>query len=816
MIEAKIDSLAYQLKENRKKGKGAIVFIGAGCSVSAQIPAASKIVEEILRDHKDDPSFKNFVEKPTYEQLMACLKPSKRKEIFKGYVEKAKINVCHIYLAHLVTKGYVDYIVTVNFDNLAQRALALYNIFPPTYDISILNLKDLTTTPLQTQSITYLHGQYNGLWQLNTADEMRKVHEGNVAKSIFDKITNERLWIVVGYGGDDFIFDELVKLGRFDNGLYWVGYKENTPTSRVQNGLLNKPNSESCLIRGYDADSFFLKLNAELDNETPKIFETPFSFLSELLEGIKDIDDSEEYKSVKERFINSKEMVIKAIYKYEKTEESQIRNALINCLISEKYERLESLEKLVREKYFDLLPIVANIYFRWGNSLGKLAQTKSGDEAVKLFNDVFDKYKAAIQIKTDFHEAYNNWGTYLADLAKSSSGEEAIQLFKEAFDKFSIALQINSDYPEAYNNWGTSLAELAKITSVDETIRLFKEAFKKYKAAIHIKPDLHDAYYNWGTDLGELAKTTSGAEAVRLFEEAFEKYKKAIEIKPDDNEVYFNWGNFLLYLAKTTCDDKERAHQYFNQAFEKYKKAIEIKPDDYSAYFNWGNSLLYLAKTTPDDEEFLHQYFNQAFEKYEKAVEIKPDYNEAYFNWLTHLLHLVKTKFGDDVLNYFYQVFEKFNQSAQIRTVYLMIYFIWGTYLEYLAKTKSGIEAEKLYHQSFEKYNKAIQINSDFLPAYNDLVVSILDLARTKSGQEAEELYSKALELSNKIIELGYSSYNLSCIYAMTNKLEEAFELLETCLKKNDIIFEYLDEDLDWQNLREDPRYLSLKAKYSK
>ena len=232
MIEKKIEHIAYQMQQNKKSGQpGAIVFIGAGCSITAGIPSADKIVDYVLENFKDNPDIKGFAKKPTYAELMECLGPIQRNKIFRHYVEAAKINVSHIYLAHLMEKDYVDYIVTVNFDNLAQKALALYNIFPPTYDISIL--KDLTTTSLDTKSITYLHGQYNGLWQLNTKEEMNKVIESNTAKSIFDKIANNRLWILVGYSGDDFIFDQLIKLGRFDNGLYWVGHKGIEPTLLV-------------------------------------------------------------------------------------------------------------------------------------------------------------------------------------------------------------------------------------------------------------------------------------------------------------------------------------------------------------------------------------------------------------------------------------------------------------------------------------------------------------------------------------------------------------------------------------------------------
>ena len=211
MIEKRIDHIAYRLGENRKNGQpGAIVLIGAGCSVSAGIPSARVIVEEVMEKYGKNPDICAFTSKPTYADLMACLGPVQRKAIFRDYVGKARINVSHIYLAHLLIEGFVDYILTVNFDDLALRALALYNIFPPVYDLSIL--KDLTTTTLDTGSLTFLHGRHNGLWQLNTHEEMAKIHTGNIAGSILNKIANNRPWIVVGYSGDDFIFDHLVSL----------------------------------------------------------------------------------------------------------------------------------------------------------------------------------------------------------------------------------------------------------------------------------------------------------------------------------------------------------------------------------------------------------------------------------------------------------------------------------------------------------------------------------------------------------------------------------------------------------------------------
>ena len=130
---------------------------------------------------------------------MGCLQPYDRDELLKGYIDNAKINVTHIYLAQLLFNGYVDYVLTVNFDNLMLRALSLFNVFPSTYDMAIL--KDLTTTKFKEKSIVYLHGQHHGVWLLNTDEEMKKV--STTVPRIFDSIKNKRPWVFIGYSGKD-------------------------------------------------------------------------------------------------------------------------------------------------------------------------------------------------------------------------------------------------------------------------------------------------------------------------------------------------------------------------------------------------------------------------------------------------------------------------------------------------------------------------------------------------------------------------------------------------------------------------------------
>ena len=296
----------------------------------------------------------------------------------------------------------------------------------------------------------------------------------------------------------------------------------------------------------------------------------------------------------------------------------------------------------------------------------------------------------------------------------------------------------------------------------------YLEAIEEYKAATELKPEYSEAYYNWGLALCLLAKTKSGNEAEELYKEACKKYDKAITYKKDDHEAYNNWGVALMELAKTKSGNE--AEKLYTEAFEKYKLATTYKKDKHEAYNNWGNALEDLAKTKSGSEA--EELYKEACKKYDKAITYKQDYHEAYNNW--------------------------------------------GVALMDLAKTKSGNEAEKLYTEAFAKYKLATTYKKDFHQAYDNWGVALMDLAKTKSGNEAEELYKEAFEKYNEAIKYGGNSYNLACLYAIRNQKAEALKYLEQTLARNEITVDFVEQDEDWKNLRNDPDFQDLLSRYKK
>jgi hypothetical protein len=245
MKKRTIEDIAYILKQRKENGNKPIVFLGAGASASAGIPLAGKIVEDIKEQFKDKPAIKRLSteDKNNYYKLMSALSPQERRKLFSDYINanSVRLNVTHIYLAQLLKEGYVDYILTVNFDDLMLKATAMFNFIPPVYDVSILN--DFTTTNFLEKSVTYLHGQHHGQWLLNAEGELQKV-SATVPK-IFERICHNRTWIIVGYSGEDEILDEIAKIGSFEDELYWIGHNDNNPNDKVLKKLLDDDNKNA-------------------------------------------------------------------------------------------------------------------------------------------------------------------------------------------------------------------------------------------------------------------------------------------------------------------------------------------------------------------------------------------------------------------------------------------------------------------------------------------------------------------------------------------------------------------------------------------
>jgi tetratricopeptide (TPR) repeat protein len=595
METATIEDLAYFMKKAKTNNRSPIFFLGAGASRTGGIPLAHEIADNILAEHSDNPRINKLkAEDKTYAKLMNCLDPNERNELLKGYVNDSKINVTHIYLAQLMTEGFADYVLTVNFDNLMLKALALFNEFPSTYDMAILN--DLTTSTFKEKSVVYLHGQHHGLWLLNTEQEMAKVHR--LVPKILDSIKDGRPWVFVGYSGNDPVFEHIKGLGRFDNGLYWVAFNDEKPAEAVCQGLLEQSHSNAFVIEGYDADAFMLKLNSALGLPEPTIIDKPFTSVRAMLDNIVDIDDLEHFKDVKRRLEIAKDQINEAIQQFEqgkfeavgktqaKTKNDLLQKEIIDLLIKKDYQpdKIDPImAKAAALNDAGVNSLLADLYNSWGVDLGKQSKTQSGSEAEALCRQAIHKCQKAAELKPDYHQAYYNLGTYLSYLAQTQTGDKAETLYRQALDKFQKTAELKPDYHLAYSNWGTVLGELAQTQTGDEAETLYRQALDKFQKAAELKPDYQLAYYNWGIGLLNLAKTQTGGEAEALYRQALEKCQIAVDL---------GGKSYNLACTYALMQDKDNALLYLKRSLEKK----EIETEFVTADTDWAGFL--------DDEDF--------------------------------------------------------------------------------------------------------------------------------------------------------------------------------------------------------------------
>ncbi len=545
MRSATIKELAYVIQEAKKAHlPSPIVFLGAGASKTGGIPLASEIVQDILRDYSDSPRITKLAEsEQSYPKLMECLTPHQRNKLLKGYIDKAKINVTHIYLAQLMEHDYADYVLTVNFDNLMLRALALFNAFYPTYDMAILT--DLTTTTFKPQSVVYLHGQHHGLWLLNTQEEMAKVN--TEIPRIFDGIKNERPWIFIGYSGEDPIFEHIKQLGRFDNGLYWVGYYDQKPSETVRKQLLDKPNTNAHCIEGYDADSFMLTLNNELGLPQPGIIDKPFSSLELILSNIEDIDDKEHFKGVKQRLEIAKRHVKTAIQGFEQGDFETAKNITETVTI-------DNLKK-------NIIDVLASGEF----DMQKIENYRQAAEHAQ--NREVDNLLAYV---------FNNWGIHLGRQAEEKTREISEKLYTQAFEEFQLSLSLKPDNYQSLYNWALCLESLAQ-TKPNDKYRLYSQANDKYQQVISIDPDNYDALSNWGINLIDMAETKPKEEVNNLHKLAISKFNQAADAGSD----YYYFACFFVSRL-----DKENALIFLRKSLanQEITTDLVVNDEDWKAY----------------------------------------------------------------------------------------------------------------------------------------------------------------------------------------------------------------------------------------
>ena len=617
-----------------------VVLMGAGCSLSAGIPLAGTLVQEIKNQHPEayDRARQAANRSPNYNELMEQLSLSERQRLLSGYIEKSKINWAHLALAQLFANQKIDRVLTVNFDPLLIKACSLVNFYPAIYDLA--SASEFRSHRVAPKSLFYLNGQHTGFVILNAEDELLRHKEK--LRSIVRETGIRRTWLVVGYSGEaDPLLEVLKEHECFDGDLYWLGHSTEPSSHLVQSGLFSR-GRHAFYVGGQDADKCLTEIAQKLDSFPPSLLISPEKHLQEAIALINFETGGDAAVSMRDSFSKKIQSLIDT--PSVKHGESQVRKAE-EWLLAGNYQRVIDDFSATQDPQIKVMRAWA--FLSQGDEHASDAAESATSDLTKsrqLWAAAVERYKKALEIKPNMHEAANNWGRALAAEARAVKDHDlaaARALWQAAGDQYKRALAIKPDMHWAACNWGIALAAEARAVKDHDLAAaraLWKAAGDQYKRALEIKPDMHEAACNLGIALAAEAwavKDHDLAAARALWQAAGEQYARALQIKPDMHEAACNWGSALDDEAQAVNDqDPAAARSLWKAADEQYARALQIKPDMHEAAKNWGSTL-----ARQYDAFIKAQGSVGASEVLESAIKLLESHSAKYPESIPHLAY---------------------------------------------------------------------------------------------------------------------------------------------------------------------------------
>jgi len=228
-----------------------------------------------------------------------------------------------------------------------------------------------------------------------------------------------------------------------------------------------------------------------------------------------------------------------------------------------------------------------------------------------LYDEAIIAFKQAVQIKTNFAEAYNGLGD--AHLY-SGHNQEAIAAYTEA-------IKNNPNFAEAYNGLGVAYSDTYQP----------EEALKALRQAVQLQPTSPSNFYFVGLTYKKLGKRKEAIEALREALRLNPKYADPYEAL---GEIYSNskeyaaavevYRSLVQLRPDSSTAHSALANSYFNSgrnqdALNEYELAIKLSPKEPSAYHNIANTYAVMGR------------FDEAIKNYKLAIDLKSDYVPSHF-----------------------------------------------------------------------------------------------------------------------------------------------------------------------------------------
>lgn len=252
------------------------LLLGSGISHAARIPTGQQLMDKLIRriarpkgenieGHPSEWYEKHFSEKPTYGSVIERLgrERADRSNLIRPYFERQPEDQdddklptrAHRAIARLIKAGYIQVVLTTNFDRLLEQALEAQGISPHV----IRTPQDAANSvPLQNIPVTIikLHGDYQDIGILNTAEELNGYDPA--INKLLDKVLSEWGLIICGWSAesDTALQAAFSRVPKSPYSTHWITYQGDMKPEAI--AIKDVRGAEQIDTMG--ADSFFDEL----------------------------------------------------------------------------------------------------------------------------------------------------------------------------------------------------------------------------------------------------------------------------------------------------------------------------------------------------------------------------------------------------------------------------------------------------------------------------------------------------------------------------------------------------------------------------
>jgi len=348
---------------------------------------------------------------------------------------------------------------------------------------------------------------------------------------------------------------------------------------------------------------------------------------------------------------------------------------------------------------------------------------------------------------------------------------------------------------------GSKLRVMAQLVNVADGYQLWSERYDRQLEDVFAIQD-------------EIAENIVKALRVVLSDDE----KRAIEKAPTENvqayDCYLRGRQYFHQYRKRTID-------YARKMFE---RAIEIDPNFAMAYAGAADCCSMIYNAWDANPSFLAQ----AEASSRKAIELDPELAEGHSALAVALTHAKRHQEAEQEFeaairlnpklfeaHYFYarsrlqqgkraEAVRSFEEAARLRPDDYQTF-------AFMAQAHEGLgqkaEAEAAHRKALQLVEKHVELNPDDARALN---LGASELATAGQRERGLQWARRSLESDP---DDAMMQYNTGCFYAVQGEAQEALACLDKAIRLGYGHREWVENDPDWDSLRNDPQFQALLKK---